>query len=114
MNIDWTFRGDPLTENARDRIGQQLSKLGRFLRDPADARIVVAHEGPGHHRVDLEVVLTSPDGTFKGRGAGHDVIDVAKNVLQRVGVQVQKVHDKRLESRRRGVLVASAVADEEE
>lgn len=101
MNIDWTFRGEPLPEDVQDRISQHLSKLGRFLRDPADAHVVVAHEGPKHQRVEIEIVLTSPDGTVKGRGEGRDVIEVAREVLQRVETQAQKAHAKRREGRRR-------------
>ena len=103
MNIDWTFRGEPLGEDVQDRIGKHLSKLGRFLREPADAHVVVAHEGPRHQRFDLEVVMSTPDGTFTGRAEGHDIIDVAREVLQRVETQVHKAHDKRREGRRQGV-----------
>jgi len=102
MNIDWTCRGEPLPEDVQDRIGQHLNKLGRFLREPADAHVVVAHEGPTHQRVQLEVVITSPDGTVTGRGEGHDIIEVAREVLQRVETQVQKTHEKRREGRRPG------------
>jgi len=109
MNIDWTFRGEALAEDIQGRIGKQLSKLDRFLRTPADAHIVVTHEGPTHQRVDLEVVVTSPDGTFKGRADGHDIVDVANDVLRRVEVQAQKVHDKRMESRRQAVQVDDGV-----
>lgn len=112
MNIDWTFRGETLADDVQERIDQHLSKLGRFLRDPADARVVVAHKGPTHQLVDLEVVLTSPDGTFTGRDEGHDVIEVAREVLRRVETQVQKSHDKRLESRRQGSLLDVAVEEE--
>jgi len=102
MNIDWTFRGDTLPEDVRGRIDQHLGKLGRFLRDPVDAHVVVAYEGPTHQRLDLEVVLTSPEGTFRGRGEGHDLTDVAKDVLQRVETQVHRTREKLREGRRHG------------
>jgi ribosome-associated translation inhibitor RaiA len=102
MNIDWTFRGGTLEDGVQERIDQQLGKLNRFLRDPADAHVVVAFNGANHQLVDLEVVLTSPDGTFTGRHEGGDVIDVAREVLRRVEAQAQKSHDKRREGRRQG------------
>lgn len=113
MNIDWTFRGDPLPEDVQDRIGQNLSKLGRFLRDPSDAHVVVRHEGPTHQRVEFEGVLTSPDGTVTGHGEGHDIMEVASEALQRVETQVQKAHDKRRERRRQGDVEPDVSSDDE-
>lgn len=113
MNIDWTFRGDPLPEDVQDRIGQNLSKLGRFLRDPSDAHVVVRHEGPTHQRVEFEVVLTSPDGTVTGHGEGHDIMEVASEAPQRVETQVQKAHDKRRERRRQGDVEPDVSSDDE-
>ncbi len=112
MNIDWTFRGEPLADGLQARIENHLSKLGRILRDPADAHVVVTYEGPTHQRLDLEVVLNSPEGRFAGRGEGHDVAEVARDVLQRVETQVQKAHDKRLEGRRKGGAAPEMAAGE--
>ena len=112
MNIDWTFRGEALDDGVQERIDSHLNKLGRFLRDPADAHVVVDHKGPTHQLVDLEVVVTSPDGTFTGRDEGHDIIDVAREVLRRVETQVQKSHDKRREGRRQGGMPQAAVDGE--
>jgi ribosome-associated translation inhibitor RaiA len=113
MNIDWTFRGEEVAEDVQDRVGRHLEKIGRLLREPVDVHIVVTHEGPTHQRVALEVVMTSPAGTFKGHGEGHEILDVSHDVLRRVEVQVHKVHDKRLESRRQSS-PAERVVDEQE
>lgn len=100
MKTDWTFRGGELDESIQGRIGQHLNKLDRFLHGPAEGHVVVAFEGPTHQRVDLEIVIHSPLGTFTGKGDGHAVEDVARDVLQRVEAQVQRAHDKRLATRR--------------
>ncbi|NKB90065.1 MAG: hypothetical protein GKS06_17775 [Acidobacteria bacterium] len=100
MNIDWTFRGEPIADEARQRVDDQLHKIARLLREPTDAHVVVGHEGPTHQRVDLEVVLTSPEGTFKGHGESHDLDELVRDVLHRIDAQVHKAHDKRLEARR--------------
>ena len=112
MNIDWTFRDRPLPEDVQGRIGQHLGKLDRFLRDPADARVVVTYAGPTHQRIDLEVVLTSPEGTFTGRGEGHEIDDVVREALQRVEAQAQRAHDKRRAGRRKGGAEPAVASDE--
>jgi ribosome-associated translation inhibitor RaiA len=113
MNIDWTFRGEPLDDDIQQRIGLQLTKLERLLRGPVDARVVVKREGPTHQRVDLEVVVTSKDGTFAGHGEGHEIAEVTKGVLHRVEAQVQRVHDKRFKGRRHAGVDAGPALDSE-
>lgn len=112
MKIDWTFRGEPLSDGLQKRIGRQLTKLAGLLRDPVSAHVVVGDEG--HERVDLEVVLTSEDGIFKGHADGHELGDVTKDALQRVEAQVRKVNNKRLATRRHAVELSDAGHAEEE
>ncbi len=46
------------------------------------------------------MIIRGRTGTFTGHGSGHDIIDVARDVLKRVERQVQKAHDKTVQSRR--------------
>ena len=113
MNIEWTFRGDSLEDDLRQRIEQQLHKLDKFFRQSTQAQVVVAYEGPQRSRVDLEVIIRGRAGTFTGHGSGHDIIDVAHDVLNRVQRQVQKAHDKTVHSRRHGASIRDVETAEE-
>jgi ribosomal subunit interface protein len=113
MNIEWTFRGDSLEDDLRQRIEQQLQKLDKFFRQSTQAQVVVAYEGPQRSRVDLEMIIRGRTGTFTGKGSGHDIIDVARDVLKRVESQVQRSHDKIVNSRRDGATIRGVAPAEE-
>lgn len=104
MNIDWTARGNGLTDSLKQRVEQQLNKLERRLKGHTEASVVITEEGDvqGTSRKSFEVVLRNRIGTFTASDSGHDLTDIANSALSRLEVQIQKAHDKIVDSRRRG------------
>lgn len=104
MKIDWTARGNGLSDSFKARVEQQMSKLERRLKGHTEASVVITEEGDvqGTSRKSFEVVLRNRIGTFTAGDVGHDLTDIANSALARLEVQIQKAHDKIVDSRRRG------------
>lgn len=103
MKIDWTARGNSLSDSLKARVEQHLSKLERRLKGHTEASVIITEEGDlqGTSRKSFEVVLRNRLGTFTASDSGHELTDIANSVLARIEVQIQKARDKVVDSRRR-------------
>lgn len=104
MRIDWTARGGRVTDGLKERVESQLGKLERLLKGHTEVSIIVTEEGDpqGTARRSFEIVLRNRVGTFAASDTGHDLVQLANSALARLEAQIQKTHDKIVDSRRRG------------
>jgi len=98
MNLDVTFRHLEHSDELRDLVERKATKVGRFLRDPVDAHVVLHEE---RHRSAVEVTMTGAgDNPFVAHGEAEDMRSAIDAAMHKVESAVRRAHDRRVDHRK--------------
>jgi ribosomal subunit interface protein len=105
MDLRFTGRGVPLSDDIRDQAEHKLSRLERL--EPRTMRLdleFVAEHHPSPDGVKLiKAALKIPRKTFRARAEAPDVLTALDHVAEKLERQIRDHHGKRLRRWRRGV-----------
>lgn len=99
MKIEIIGRNVPVEDRARQFAEQKLRKLEKFLEEPAEARVTLAHEKHLHlaevhvaHRLGVLQATEQSDGTL---------LDAIHLAVEKLGTQARRSHQKLVRKNRR-------------
>ena len=110
MRLDVTFRNLDASDKLRDYCDRRLQKVGRFLRDEAEAHVVLRVE---KHRELAEVTITGArGGTHVASAEASDLRTAIDAVSHKLEAAVRRAHDRRVRGQKAqpSVDVAESIA----
>jgi putative sigma-54 modulation protein len=98
MRLDVTFRNLDTSDKLREYCDRRLQKVGRFLKDEAEAHVVLRVE---KHRELAEVTITGVRGrTHVASAEASDLRTAIDAVSHKLEQAVRRAHDRRVRGQR--------------
>jgi len=108
MRLDVTFRNLEASDKLREHCDRRLQKVGRYLKDEAEAHVVLRVE---KHREIAEVTITGTRGrTHVARAEGPDLRAAINAVAHKLERAVRRARDRR--NSRSGAQRTAVVAEQ--
>ncbi|MCD6022742.1 MAG: sigma 54 modulation protein/ribosomal protein [Actinomycetia bacterium] len=105
MDLSFTGRGVPLSDDIRDQAEHKLARLERL--EPRTMRLDLEFVAEHHPSPDglklIKAALRIPRKTFRAHAEAPDVLTALDHVAEKLERQIRDHHGKRLRRWRRGV-----------